>query len=204
MLEKRAIGIFSDYQTMETALHVLRDSGFVMERVSVAGRDMERHPDTAGAKTGESLASVGDTKAHDDRAADTAKSGAVAGTAVGGLTGLLVGLGALAIPGVGPVMLAGAAATAIATAASGSAIGAAAGSLVGGLVGLGISDERANAYGDRVAQGDYLVMVEGSAAEVDRAGSILTHSGIHDWYSYDLPTDPSRIASPVTTHLLDH
>ena len=204
MLEKRAIGTFSDYQTTEIALHLLRDSGFAMDRVSVAGRDLDRHPDTAGAKTGESLSSVGETKPHDNKAAETAKNAAVAGTAVGGLTGLLVGLGALAIPGVGPVMLAGAAATALATAASGSAIGAAAASLVGGLVGLGIPDDRANAYGDRVAQGEYLVMVEGSAAEVDRAGSILTKSGIHDWYSYDLPTDPARIASPVTTHMLDH
>jgi hypothetical protein len=204
VFEKRAIGIFSDYQTTETALHLLRDSGFAMDRVSVAGRDVDRNLDTAGAKTSESLSSVGDTKPRDNEAADAAKSGAVAGTAVGGLTGLLVGLGALAIPGVGPVMLAGAAATAIATAASGSAIGAAAGSLVGGLVGLGIPDDRANAYGDRVAQGDYLVMVEGSAAEVERAGSILTKSGIHDWYSYDLPTDPARIASPVTNHRLDH
>jgi len=77
----------------------------------------------------------------------------VTGGTVGGLTGLLVRLGTLAIPGVGPIMLAGATATAIATAAAGGAIGAATGGILGGLVGLGIPEDRAKVYNDSVLQG---------------------------------------------------
>jgi hypothetical protein len=204
MLEKRAIGRFADYQTAESALTELKASGFMMDRVSLIGRDVDRQTETTGAKTSENLTDVGTTHAHDDRAAETAKNGALAGTAFGGVTGLLVGLGALAIPGVGPVMLAGAAATALATAASGGAIGAAAGSLAGGLVGLGIPDERANSYGDRVAAGDYLVIVEGTDAEIDRAAAIFTKLGIQDWYISDLSLADARVPSPVTTKYLEH
>ncbi|BDI16740.1 hypothetical protein ANSO36C_25420 [Nostoc cf. commune SO-36] len=57
------------------------------------------------------------------------------------MTGLLVGLGTLAIPGVGPVLAGGAVATALATTLAGGAIGAAAGGIVGALVGLGIPED---------------------------------------------------------------
>ncbi|MBD2189962.1 signal transduction histidine kinase (STHK), LytS, partial [Pseudanabaena mucicola] len=114
-----------------------------------------------------------------------AATGAASGGAVGGLTGLLVGLGLVAIPGVGPVMLAGAAATALATTLTGGAIGAAAGSLVGGLVGLGIPKDRAKIYSDRVEQGDYLVMVDGTDQEIRQAETIFQRYGIHEWGIYN-------------------
>jgi hypothetical protein len=204
MLQQRAFGSFADYQTAESALTELKASGFMMDRVSLIGRDVDRRPEVTGANTSQSINDLGNTHDHDERAGETAKSGAIAGTAFGSVTGLLVGLGALAIPGIGPVMLAGAAATALATAASGGAIGAAAGSLVGGLVGLGIPDERANVYGERVAAGNYLVIVEGSATEIDRAAGIFTQRGIQDWYVTALPTDPDHLASPVKTQYLEH
>ncbi|WP_373541958.1 general stress protein [Chamaesiphon sp.] len=192
MSHQRAVGTFSDYQTTATALRELKDTGFMMKRVSVAGADLDRHPDLAGAQTTSSqLTGSGTTTDHDrdNEAVDDAKKGAVAGGTVGGLTGLLVGIGALAIPGVGPVMLAGAAATAIATAISGSAIGAAAGSLAGGLVGLNVPEDRAKDYGARVDRGEYLVVVEGSATEIGMAQAVFTKHHIHDWYVYDLPDD---------------
>ena len=140
---KRAVGTFSSYEAAETALHELRDSGFSMNDVSVVGRDIDRHVDVAGANAGDRISDVSTRAAHDTEAGKGAKTGALTGGALGGLTGLLVGLGALAIPGIGPVMLGGAAATALATTISGGAIGAAAGTLVGGLVGLGIPEDRA-------------------------------------------------------------
>jgi hypothetical protein len=112
---------------------------------------------------------------------------------LGGLTGLLVGLGLVAIPGIGPIMLAGASATAIATTLAGTALGAAAGSLIGALVGMGIPEEEAKAYNDRVARGDYLVLLDGSEAEVAKAEAILSRGGIQHWNTYDYPsTDTSR------------
>jgi hypothetical protein len=205
MLQKRAMGIFSDYQTTENALIQLESTGFVMERVSVVGRDMDRRVEVTGAKTSDSLSDIGSEAARHDEAAETAKNGAIAGTTFGGVTGLLVGLGALAIPGVGPVMLAGAAATALATAATGGAIGAAAGSLAGGLVGLNVPQERANVYSDRVSQGNYLVIVEGSDADIAQAESIFKQQGIDDWSTQDgVTSHPDRTATPVQTQYLEH
>jgi hypothetical protein len=102
-----------------------------------------------------------------------------------------VGLGAIAIPGIGPVMLAGATATALATTLSGTAIGAVAGGLIGALIGLGIPEDRARVYSDRVSRGDYLVMVEGTDEDVRRAEAVLGRRGIQEWGVYDIP-DASR------------
>lgn len=192
---KRAVGTFSNHSEAETALHELRDGGFSMNQVSIVGQDIN-HSSMAGANTGDRVSDLEHNKADEG-----AKTGATAGGVVGGLTGLLVGLGLVAIPGVGPVMLAGAGATALATTLTGGAIGAATGGIVGGLVGLGIPEDRARNYSDRVDQGDYLVMVTGSDEEIQLAQSILSPRGINDWGIYndsvaatnanDLPGSPN-------------
>lgn len=179
--QKRAVGTFSHHADAETALHELRDSGFSMAQVSVVGQDMNGNSNIAGANTGDRLSDLD----KNNRADDGAKTGAATGGTVGGLTGLLVGLGMVAIPGVGPIMLAGAGATALATTLAGGAIGAATGGIVGGLIGLGIPEDRARNYSDRVDHGDYLVMVEGSDEDIQRAEAILSHRGISHWGVYD-------------------
>lgn len=176
--QKRAIGVFSSRQEAEYALNELRDSSFNMDSVSVVAKDSDRGDWLAGANVSDSVGNKAD---------EGAKTGAVTGGALGGLTGLLVGLGALAIPGIGPVMLAGAAATTIATTLSGGAIGAAAGGLVGALVGLGIPEEQAQIYNSRLSRGDYLVIVDGTDNEITRAEAILSNRGIQDWGIYDAP-----------------
>lgn len=198
---KRAVGTFANYRDAEAALYELRDSGFPMDRISIVGRDIAHHDEVAGASASDRIAAGSKQVARDTEADEGAKTGAIAGGALGGLTGLLVGLGALAIPGIGPVMLGGAAATAIATTLSGGAIGAAAGGLVGGLVGLGIPEDRARVYSDRISRGEYLVMVEGSEEEIRRAEAILGHRGIQDWgvYDYDNDADPVRTTHPSGT-----
>lgn len=181
---RRAVGTFANYQDAEMALRELQSSGFSMNQVSIVGRDMERR-DVAGADAGDRISASSKHVAEDTRADEGAKTGAATGGALGGLTGLLVGLGALAIPGIGPVMAGGALATALATTVAGGAIGAAAGGLVGGLVGLGIPEDRARLYSDRVSHGEYLVMVEGSEDEIHRAESVLRNRGIQNWGVYD-------------------
>ena len=180
---KRAVGTFSNYQDAEVAVSELRDSGFPMDRLSVIGRDTDRAADIANA--GNPMGDQGKQVAHDTQADEGAKKGAATGGALGGLTGLLVGIGALAIPGIGPVMLGGALATALATTLAGGAIGAAAGGLVGALVGLGIPEDRARIYNDRVSRGDYLLIVDGSEDEVRRAETVLSHRGIQEWGVYN-------------------
>ena len=221
-VHRRAIGTFPNRSAAEHALHELRDSGFPMDRVSVVAQDSKSNDTLAGAEVDNRVANrdrvtnpdrvanperAANPDRDDNKADDGAKVGALSGGALGGLTGLLVGIGALAIPGIGPIMLAGAAATALATTVAGSAIGAAAGSLLGGLVGMGIPEERARVYNDRVSAGEYLVMVDGTDAEIGRAEAILNHRGIQNWGVYDIPTAKSApvaqssaaVAPPVVT-----
>ena len=176
---KRAVGVFSTRRETEQALGELRTGGFDMDRVSVIAKDADSKGEIAGIDVKDST---------DNKADEGATKGALTGGTLGGLTGLLVGLGLVAIPGIGPIMLAGASATAIATTLAGTALGAAAGSLIGALVGLGIPEEEAKAYSDRVAKGDYLVLLDGSEAEVAKAETILSRGGIQHWSIYDYPS----------------
>jgi Heat induced stress protein YflT len=175
---KRAVGVFSNRTDAEHALSELRDAGFNMDKVSVIAKDADRTGDIAGVETQKSVGNKAD---------EGAATGAVTGSVLGGITGLLVGLGTLAIPGVGPVLLAGEIATALATTAAGAGIGAAAGGLLGALAGLGIPEERAKVYSDRVSHGDYLLIVEGTDAESRRAETILRNRGIQHFGIYNVP-----------------
>ena len=172
---KRAAGLYYSRDEAEAAVRALKDAGYDMDRISVIARDND---DIGGAETTEEVGNKAD---------DGAKTGALTGGALGGITGLLVGLGALAIPGIGPILLAGAEATAIATTLAGAGIGAAAGGLVGALIGLGIPEEKAKVYSDRVSTGSFLVMVTGTAAETARAETIMRNHGVEEFDIYDIP-----------------
>ncbi len=200
VLRQRAIGTFKNFETTEVALHELKDSGFLMSHVSIVGRDINSHTEMTGVNTSNRSVDMANVASHENRAEEGATGGAVAGGTVGGLTGLLIGLGLIAIPGLGPVMLAGATATAIASTISGGVIGAVSGGLVGGLVGLGLPEDRAKIYHDRVAKGDYLVIVEGSAEEIKKAESILNQRNIREWYTYDLPEEVGTPPAPILPH----
>ncbi len=181
LLHKRAVGVFPSDRAAEDALHELKESGFSMANVSVVAKDTKRaHEITTDA---------GVPEAQDKNTNLDATKGVLSGGTVGGLTGLLVGLGLLAIPGVGPIMLAGAAATTLATTIAGTGIGAAAGGLIGALVGAGIPEERAHVYNERITHGDYLVMVDGTNDEIRRAEAILSKRGIQHWEVYDAPAN---------------
>ena len=173
---QRAVGLFRNRADAERAVHDLEAAGVNMERVSVIAKDAN---EVSGVQTG-----VDNTQAVGNHADEGAAAGAATGGAIGGIGGLLVGLGTLAIPGIGPIMLAGAGATAIATTLAGGAIGAAAGGLGGALVGLGIPEERANAYNDRIAAGDYLVMVNSVGADIASAETIMRRNNVAEFEIY--------------------
>lgn len=189
--DRRSVGVFPTRRAAESALEELKNSGFPMNKVSVIAKDGDRQSDIADVE-------VEDHDRVGNKADEGAATGAVTGGVLGGLTGLLVGLGTLAIPGIGPIMLAGAGATALATTVAGGAIGAAAGSLVGALVGLGIPEERARVYNDRVTQGEYLVIVDGTEAEIDHAYKILHSHQIEEYGVYDVPDVPATDAAVVS------
>ncbi|MBE9201959.1 MULTISPECIES: general stress protein [unclassified Nodularia (in: cyanobacteria)] len=183
---KRAIGTFPNRQQAEAALNELRDSGFSMDRVSVLAKD-------TGA--GDQIAGTDVTDRGETEAQEGAGIGATTGTVLGGLGGLLVGLEALIIPGVGPFLAGGA----IATTLAGAGLGAAAGGIVGALTGLGIPEEEAKAYSERVSQGDYLVILDGPEDEINRAAALLMSQGIREWRVHEISDSPSSATNVATT-----
>jgi hypothetical protein len=103
--------------------------------------------------------------------------GASTGGVVGGTIGLLAGIGALAIPGLGPFIAAGP----IMAALSGGALGAGVGGLTGALVGLGIPEYEAKRYEGKVKEGGILISVHSeSNDETNRARNIFKEEGAHD------------------------
>lgn len=195
---KRATGLYYSREEAEAAVRDLKNAGYDMNQVSVIARDNDN---IAGQET---------TKKIGNKADDGAAADALTGGALGGITGLLVGLGALAIPGIGPILLAGAEATAIATTLAGAGIGAAAGGLVGALIGLGIPEEKARIYSDRVGRGSFLVMVTGTAAEISPVEAIMRRHGVEEFDVYNTavpvtatttnPVSPTRTAQATTTN----
>lgn len=183
---KRAAGLFYSHGEAEAAVRGLKDAGFNEDRISVIARDANK---VDGVETTEKVGNKAD---------EGAAAGALTGGALGGITGLLVGLGALAIPGIGPIIFAGAEATAIATTLAGGAIGAATGGLVGALIGLGIPEEKAKVYSDRVSGGSFLVMVTGTEAEAKRAESIMQRCGVEEFGIYNAPTQTPQPVARTT------
>ncbi len=175
---RRVVGVFRTRVAAERAIDDLKAADVDMERVSVVAKDADQ---VAGVETGI------DKEESGNHADDGAATGALTGGTIGGIGGLLVGLGILAIPGVGPILLAGAEATAIATTLAGGAIGAAAGGLLGALVGLGIPEDRARVYNDRVVAGHYLVMVNSNGVDVERAEAILRRHNAEEVEVYGSP-----------------
>ncbi|MCY7407810.1 MAG: signal transduction histidine kinase (STHK), LytS [Alkalinema sp. CAN_BIN05] len=181
--QQRAMGTFGTYTSAQHALHLLQDSGFTMSQVSLVVRE-------AVESSGEAQDDIPSNKAIVEGIVQTthveqgAKAGATTGTTIGGLTGLLVGLGTLAIPGVGPIVLAGAAATAIATTLAGGAIGAASGGLLGGLIGVGIPEAYAKLYTEQVVNGGYLLIVDGTSTEMSKIEELLVGKGVKELQIY--------------------
>lgn len=173
---KRAVGVFKKREDIEDALAALKKSAFDMDRVSLIARHIE---DVEGAKE--------ITEKHGNEAKEGAGIGATTGAVLGGIGGFLVGVGLLAIPGVGPILAAGVEINALASTLAGAGIGAASGGLVGALVGLGIPEERAKVYNERIKAGDYLLMVSGSENDLRRAQSIMRDHNVEEFGIYDAP-----------------
>jgi len=111
------------------------------------------------------------------KAPEGAVTGAVTGGVVVGALGWIAGIGALAIPGVGPFIAAGP----IIAALSGAAIGAAVGGIAGGLIGLGIPELEAKRYEGKIKDGNILISVHtDSSEEITRAKDIFTKAGAQD------------------------
>jgi hypothetical protein len=114
---------------------------------------------------------------HNTKAPEGAVVGAAGGGALGGTLGLLAGIGALAIPGLGPFIAAGP----LLAALSGAAAGAAVGGVAGALVGMGIPEIEAKKYEGKLKGGNILMAVHvASSEEQKRAEEVLKRGNAHD------------------------
>src|SRR6202023_2775470 len=159
--KKQAVfGIYSTRESVERATDTLVKSGFPNADVSAL------LPENLGSKA------IGTEKA--TKAPEGAATGAGSGAVLGGTLGLLAGIGALAIPGVGPLIAAGP----IMAALAGMGIGGAVGGLTGALVGMGIPEYEAKRYEGRLKKGGILLSVHSdSSDETKRAKEILQQTG---------------------------
>lgn len=160
---KAVVGLVSTHARAETLVETLRVSGFANNDISVL------FPDKSGTRD---FAHENNTKAPEG-----AVAGVSAGGVLGGTLGLLVGIGALAIPGLGPFIAAGP----LLAAMSGAAAGAAVGGITGGLVGMGFPEIEARQYEGKINNGNILVSVHvDDSTERERAKKLLEAQGATD------------------------
>jgi hypothetical protein len=172
----KAVFCLSDSEAQaQSIVTELKNAGFSNNDISVL------FPDKSGTKD----------FAHEQhtKAPEGAATGAGTGGALGGALGWLVGIGALAIPGVGPFIAAGP----IVAALAGAGVGAAVGGLTGALVGMGIPEYEAKRYEGKIKEGNVLISVHSeNSDEVTRAKDIFERNGAHDISSTGEESVPKR------------
>jgi hypothetical protein len=162
-MEKAVFGIAQTETQARNIVEQLKMAGFSNNDISVL------FPDKSGTKD----------FAHEQhtKAPEGAATGATTGGVLGGVFGWLVGIGSLAIPGLGPFIAAGP----IMAALSGAAAGAALGGISGALIGMGIPEYEAKRYEGKVKEGNILISVHTEdSTERARAKDIFTAAGAED------------------------
>jgi hypothetical protein len=131
------------------------------------------------------------------KAPEGTTAGVTAGGTIGGTLGLLAGIGALAIPGLGPFIAAGP----IMAGLAGLGLGGAVGGLIGALVGMGIPEYEAKRYEGRIKEGGVLLSVHcDTSEEITRAKDLLRHTGAQDIASSGEATADYPAESGVAAH----
>lgn len=147
----------------EAIVEAVRVAGFSNNDISVLFPDKEGSRDFA--------------HEHNTKAPEGATAGGVAGMGVGAILGWIAGIGAIAIPGVGPFIAAGP----IVAALSGAAIGGATGGIIGALVGLGMPEFEAKQYESKIRSGNILISVHTEeSSERKRVKEIFERIGADD------------------------
>ena len=163
MANTAVFGIYPSFELAESAVSALKAEGFRATDISVL------LPENVGSKD---LAHLKATKAPEG-----ASAGAGSGAIIGGTLGWLVGIGALAIPGIGPLVAAGPIVAALAGAGAGGALGG----ITGALVGMGIPEYEAKRFEGRVRKGGILLSVHADDSKwMNRAKQLLIKTGAED------------------------
>jgi uncharacterized protein (TIGR02271 family) len=161
--KKTVVGFFNDMSYIDSVVQDLEKAGIRRDQISVVA--------------GDSAGKYKDHTSGSGAVGSGATGGAGTGAAIGGGLGLIAGLAALAIPGVGPVVAVGP----IAAALTGAGVGAAAGGIIGGLRHMGMSHKEAHYYAEGIRRGGVLVSVETDDDEMaNRAADIMDDHGAED------------------------
>jgi len=156
-------GIYRDQMSVENAVDALRQAGFRNTDISVLFPENEGTKDFAHEKN--------------TKAPEGATAGATSGAVIGGGLGWLAGIGALAIPGLGPFIAAGPIVAALAGAGAGGVVGG----FTGALVGMGIPEYEAKRYEGRIKEGGILLSVHSDDSNwTKKAKEILERTGAQD------------------------
>ena len=156
-------GIYPSAAEAERAVEVLVSAGFPSGDISVLLHDSRSTREFAHEKS--------------TKAPEGATTGVTAGGVIGGAIGVLAGVGALAIPGIGPLIAAGP----IVAGLAGLGLGGAVGGLMGALVGMGIPEYEARRYEGQVKDGGSLLSVHCATSEaITRAKDLLKGTGARD------------------------
>jgi len=150
------IGVFESRSSAEKAVQTLRQQGFSNEEINIISKKQSQD----------------DTGEVDDDIMD----GTLTGGTIGGIGGLLLGAGALMIPGIGPILAVGPIAAAIG--------GAVAGGITGGLIDWGIPSQESQHYEQEVVHGSVLAIIRTDAAKVDSVAQILRQNGAKEVKSH--------------------
>jgi hypothetical protein len=160
---KAVFGIYRSVVQAERAVDTLLRAGYANGAISVLLPDDQSTRDFAHKK--------------DTKAPEGTTTGVAAGGAIGGTLGVLAGIGAIAIPGVGPFIAAGP----IMGGLAGLGVGGAVGGLIGALVGMGIPEYEAKRYEGRVKNGGVLLSVHcDTSDQIKRAKELLKDTGAED------------------------
>ena len=157
MSKKSVFCIATSRSQADQIVDQLKSANFSNNDISVLFPDKETSRDFAHEKN--------------TKAPEGAVTGASTGGVIGGALGWVAGIGALAIPGVGPFIAAGP----IIAALSGAAVGAAVGGIAGGLIGLGIPEIEAKRYEGKIKKGNLLISVH-----TENSKDIFTQAGAQD------------------------
>lgn len=150
------IGVFHNKDDAKGALNKIRNAGITDDKISMVAKDDQQNQDNE----------------EENYLDQNLTAGTATGGTLGALGGLAAGAGALAIPGIGPIIAAGPIAAGL--------TGAAAGGIAGGLVDMGIPQDRGNYYEEQVKGGKILTAVEADDNKVDDVASFLRNNGATD------------------------
>jgi hypothetical protein len=171
-MARTVVAIYDDFEMANNAVREMVENGIPRDDVSIIANN------TRGeyGNTSKTLNQEQESGKVADETGAGAGVGAGIGAAIGGIGGLLVGLGALTIPGIGPVIAAGPLAVALSTltgAGVGAVTGGVTGGLLGALIGLGVPEKEAEYYAEGVRRGGVLVTVQVDENETDMVMDIL-------------------------------